>query len=115
VIKTVLRSAGLDEGGLRYSNPIFRHYMFILRSIGLTARASRIVTFPSVRAPRAFVTTMPANRDPNTLSNYNEVRTTHVSFNFDIDFSKKRLAGNVILKMKSLAEPGCKEVVLDTR
>jgi leukotriene-A4 hydrolase len=58
---------------------------------------------------------MSAKRDPNTLSNYNEIRTTQVSVNFDIDFSKKRLSGNVILKMKGLVEPGCKEVVLDTR
>jgi leukotriene-A4 hydrolase len=54
-------------------------------------------------------------RDPNTLSNYNEIRTTQVAINFDIDFEKKRLAGNVILKMKNVAEGGCKEILLDTR
>jgi hypothetical protein len=89
--------------------------MFILRSLGLGARGIWIASISSLKVPRAFLTTMSAKRDPNTLSNYNEIRTTQVSVNFDIDFSKKRLSGNVILKMKGLVEPGCKEVVLDTR
>ncbi|KAF2094168.1 leukotriene A-4 hydrolase [Rhizodiscina lignyota] len=52
-------------------------------------------------------------RDPNTLSNYDDVRTTHVVANFEIDFEKKRLVGSVLLKLKSLTD-NLKSVVLDT-
>ena len=89
--------------------------MFILRSLGLAARGICVTSISSLRLQQAFLTTMSGKRDPNTLSNYNEIRTTQVSINFDIDFSKKRLTGNVILKLKGLVESGCKEVVLDTR
>jgi hypothetical protein len=58
---------------------------------------------------------MATKRDPNTLSNYNEIRTTHIAINSDIDFEKKKLTGNVILKMKGMTEREVSEVVLDTR
>jgi hypothetical protein len=86
--------------------------MFLLRSFSAYTRAAGLT---NRIFSRTLITTMASNRDPNTLSNYNEIRTTKVSINFDIDFTKKRLAGNVILKMKSLSEGGCNEVVLDTR
>jgi leukotriene-A4 hydrolase len=55
-----------------------------------------------------------APRDPNTLSNYNAWRTQHITANLEIDFAKKRLFGDVVLKLKSLeGESG--EVVLDSR
>jgi leukotriene-A4 hydrolase len=55
-----------------------------------------------------------APRDPNTLSNYNAWRTQHITANLEIDFAKKRLFGNVVLRLKSLeGENG--EVVLDSR
>lgn len=57
---------------------------------------------------------MAKKRDPNTLSNYHEILTTQLSLNFDIDFKKKQLAGNVIIRLKSLAESGVKTVILDT-
>lgn len=62
----------------------------------------------------AGLATMAKKRDPNTLSNYHEILTTQLSLNFDIDFKKKQLAGNVIIRLKSLAESGVKTVILDT-
>lgn len=55
-----------------------------------------------------------APRDPNTQSNYHEVLTTHVVANLEIDFEKKRLWGDVVLRLKSLVD-GLKQIVLDTR
>jgi leukotriene-A4 hydrolase len=72
------------------------------------------------RAPAAMVrrpnenVAIHAPRDPNTLSNYNAWRTQHITANLEIDFAKKRLFGDVVLKLKSLeGESG--EVVLDSR
>lgn len=53
-------------------------------------------------------------RDPNTLSNYNNFLTTHTTANFNIDFEKKRLAGNVVLELKSITDAEAKEILLDT-
>jgi leukotriene-A4 hydrolase len=53
-------------------------------------------------------------RDFQTLSNYDEIRTTQLSLNLDIDFEKKRLYGNVVLKMKVQVEE-CDTIILDTR
>lgn len=73
------------------------------------------------RAPQAMVKrpepadlsiNMPS--DPNTLSNYNNFKTTHTSVDFAIDFQKKLLSGNVVLDLKSTTESETKEVVLDT-
>ena len=56
-------------------------------------------------------------RDPSTLSNYNAWRTKHITANLEIDFIKKRLWGNVVLKLKRLAGAGTEnvKVVLDSR
>jgi leukotriene-A4 hydrolase len=53
-------------------------------------------------------------RDFQTLSNYNEIRTTQVSLNFDLDFEKKILKGTVVLKLNALVDD-CKAIILDTR
>lgn len=53
-------------------------------------------------------------RDPNTLSNYNEFSTIHTTANFTIDFKKKNLIGNVLLKLKPVARTERRELVLDT-
>ncbi|KAL8799833.1 MAG: hypothetical protein Q9182_005582 [Xanthomendoza sp. 2 TL-2023] len=53
-------------------------------------------------------------RDPNTLSNYNNFLTTHTVANFEIDFERKRLSGNVILKLLSISDSETKEILLDT-
>ena len=51
-------------------------------------------------------------RDPNTLSNYDKFRTRHITANFKIDFEKKRLEGEVALRLEVLQKAN--EIVLDT-
>lgn len=53
-------------------------------------------------------------RDPNTLSNYNNFLTTHTIVNFNIDFEKKIIGGNVALTLKSITDAAAKEILLDT-
>ena len=53
-------------------------------------------------------------RDPNTLSNYNNFLTTHTTVNFNIDFEKKTIGGNVELILKSITDAAAKEILLDT-
>lgn len=53
-------------------------------------------------------------RDPNTLSNYDEFSTINTIANFTIDFERKNLTGNVLLKLKPVTRTERKEVVLDT-
>lgn len=77
-----------------------------LRRVSLVSSKSRKMTSSS---------TVPQNvRDPNTLSNYDEFKTTHTIANFTIDFEKKNLVGNVLLKIKSVTGTGRREVFLDT-
>lgn len=56
-----------------------------------------------------------APRDPNTLSNYHNFVTIHTTANFELDFRKKVLEGNVVLRLQSTTEKEIDEVVLDTR
>ena len=53
-------------------------------------------------------------RDPNTLSNYNNWRTTHTSTTFDILFDEQKLTGNVTHKLKSTTKAETKEIILDS-
>jgi leukotriene-A4 hydrolase len=53
-------------------------------------------------------------RDPNTLSNYNNWRSTHITANFDILFDQKKLVGNVVHRFKSITEAQSREIILDT-
>lgn len=53
-------------------------------------------------------------RDPNTLSNYNNWVSTHITANFDILFDQKKLAGNVVHRLKSVTDAQSQEVILDT-
>lgn len=57
---------------------------------------------------------MGKTRDPNTLSNYDEVVTTHIVANLEIDFERKRLTGSVTLTLKSLVDH-LRQIVLDAR
>ncbi|KAI8938568.1 hypothetical protein NX059_004447 [Plenodomus lindquistii] len=74
------------------------------------------------RAPAALVTKPSVDpnieirtpRDPNTLSNYHNFVTRHTSVDFDIDFTKKRLFGSVVLTLESLAGEEAKDIVLDS-
>ncbi|CAI7586633.1 unnamed protein product [Penicillium manginii] len=53
-------------------------------------------------------------RDPNTLSNYNNWRSAHITANFEILFDQKKLVGNVVHKFRSTTEAQSKEIILDT-
>lgn len=75
------------------------------------------------RSPAAMLQRTPAQdieihapRDPSTLSNYNAWRTQHITANLEIDFPKKRLLGEVVLRMKRLGGAGAdsEKLVLDS-
>ena len=51
--------------------------------------------------------------DPNTLSNYEQFRLHHIVVNFNIDFSKSQLTGNVSLTFH-VRRGSSSTVVLDT-
>ena len=53
-------------------------------------------------------------RDPNTLSNYNNWRSTHITANFDILFDQQKLVGNVVHRIKSITNAESREILLDT-
>ena len=67
---------------------------------------------PRVLSSMAVASTTP--RDPNTLSNYNNWRSTHVTANFDILFDQKKLVGNVVHIFKSTTDAQSREIILDT-
>jgi leukotriene-A4 hydrolase len=58
--------------------------------------------------------TINSPRDPNTVSNYNNWRSTHVTANFDILFDQKKLVGNVVHQFKSITDGESREIILDT-
>lgn len=53
-------------------------------------------------------------RDPNTLSNYHDFKTTHTSLDVAVDFSRKRVTGTTELVLESLTDDEVEEIVLDT-
>ncbi|KAJ9651919.1 Leucyl aminopeptidase yscIV [Neophaeococcomyces mojaviensis] len=53
-------------------------------------------------------------RDPNTLSNYNNWRTTHTTVHAEILFDQQILQGKVTHKLKSITDAATKEILLDT-
>lgn len=85
--------------------------------------ASTVVTMPQSaqevlsRAKPIDVSSVSINtpRDLNTLSNYNAFVTEHIIANIDIDFAKRRLQGNVVLRLKSRSNAEADTVILDTR
>jgi len=53
-------------------------------------------------------------RDPNTLSNYNNFVTTDTRVDFEINFDRKNISGNISLRLKSVTDAKSKEVLLDS-
>ncbi|KAK7041806.1 Leucyl aminopeptidase yscIV [Paramarasmius palmivorus] len=51
--------------------------------------------------------------DPTTQSNYTQITTTHISFDWSIDFSKHSIVGSATHDLKVL-EDGVNEVIFDT-
>ncbi|KAJ5990866.1 hypothetical protein N7499_011414 [Penicillium canescens] len=81
----------------------FRSFNFLsLRSASITVRFNQV---------RNMVTNP---RDPNTVSNYNNWRSTHITANFDILFDEKKLVGNVVHRFKSITNAESREIILDT-
>lgn len=77
----------------------------VLRSIKVQfMQSTSIRTMATINPPR----------DPNTVSNYNNWRSTHVTANFDILFDQKKLVGNVVHQFKSITDGESKEIILDT-
>ncbi|KAJ5387256.1 hypothetical protein N7509_009797 [Penicillium cosmopolitanum] len=72
------------------------------------------VTVRSRQLFRRMATTVTNPRDPNTLSNYNNWRSAHITANFEILFDQKKLVGNVVHKFRSTTEAQSKEIILDT-
>lgn len=70
----------------------------------------------SVRPQGQFcrMATVTNPRDPNTLSNYNNWRSAHITANFEILFEQKKLVGNVVHQLRSTTEAQSKEIILDT-
>ena len=53
-------------------------------------------------------------RDPNTLSNYNNWRTTKTEVNLEILFDKQKVQGTVLHKLRSTTDAETKEIILDS-
>jgi len=62
---------------------------------------------------RNMATIINSPRDPNTLSNYNNWISTHITANFDILFDQKKLAGNVVHRFKSITDAQSQDIILD--
>ena len=54
------------------------------------------------------------HRDPNTLSNYHNWKTTHTSTSFTIDWDGQKLDGKVTHRLKSTTKAETKEIILDS-
>jgi hypothetical protein len=89
--------------------------MPMLRASRLFLRSTAVSIPASLNRFAVNARMMASLRDPNTLSNYDQFITSHITANFDIDFDKKHLSGNVILKLKSLTDDGTKVIKLDSR
>ena len=72
--------------------------------------------FQTVMVTRRMATSRTSSgpRDPNTLSNYHDFVTRHISVNLDIDFGQKAFKGNVVLELDSLNDGDKQEIILDS-
>lgn len=68
----------------------------------------------SEMATATFTPIINPPRDPNTLSNYNNWRSTHITANFDILFDQQKLVGNVVHRIKSITNAESRDILLDT-
>lgn len=59
-------------------------------------------------------TTASAAPDINSYSNFDQVKTTHLTLNLNVDFAQQQLAGTATLDFKRL-QPEANTLVLDTR
>jgi len=80
----------------------------------LLSRSFSIFKLKLQSSPVRKMTVITNPRDPNTLSNYNNWRSTHITANFDILFDQKKLVGNVVHRFKSITDAESREIILDT-
>lgn len=68
------------------------------------------------RQPHRMASTTIINppRDPNSLSNYNNFRTTETAVDLEIVFSQQILKGRVCHKLRSITDAATKEILLDS-
>lgn len=83
--------------------------------------ASRVLgtnNFASLTAQKSSIrmtsTIINHPRDPNTLSNYHNFRTTHTDISFDILFTDQKVRGTVTHTLTSTTAAEAKEIILDT-
>ena len=76
-------------------------------------RFSRIVLI-GMKTRTMATTVINTPRDPNTLSNYNNWRTTHTSTNFDILFDEQKLKGSVTHSLEAITDGESDEILLDS-
>ncbi|VDM73238.1 unnamed protein product [Strongylus vulgaris] len=58
-----------------------------------------------------LLTTPRMYRDPTTSSNYDQIKVTHYSLDWKVDFVEKRIAGSILMTLKALTTVD--KVVLD--
>ena len=90
------------RGSIRASLP-FIHPSIAVQTRWIIPRGQR----------RSMATIINSPRDPNTLSNYNNWISTHITANFDILFDQKKLAGNVVHRLKSITDAQSQDIILD--
>lgn len=95
---------------LAFSNPQSRVRVFATICHCIFPSRIRVYT----QAVRKMASIVNPPRDPNTLSNYNNFLTTHTTVNFNIDFERRIVGGNVALTLKSITDAAAKEILLDT-
>lgn len=71
-------------------------------------------TLTDFKAATAAPTQNTENKDWHTYSNYNEIVSTHVHFNIELDFKHKQVKGTIEHKLKYLKKQ-TRELILDTR
>lgn len=86
----------------------------MLPSIAKHFRPSRISGLFSHLSRMASTVKINTPRDPNTLSNYNNFRTTGTAVDIEILFSSQILKGKVSHKLQSMTDAATKEILLDS-
>lgn len=90
---------------------LFRSFNLALRSTYSIHKARWVSSRGHIRKMESIIN---SPRDPNTLSNYNNWVSTHVTANLDILFDQQKLVGNVIHKLKSITNGESRGIILDT-
>lgn len=88
--------------------------LLTLRQTLLPAKTRVSLILPRRLNRMASTTIINPPRDPNTLSNYNNFRTTATAVDVEVDFSKQMLKGKVSHKLQSITDAATNEIILDS-